>query len=132
MMLIDANIWMYSAGSEDPHREPSQRLLRQIAKGEVAGVVSVEILHEILHRYRSVNRWVQGNLVYESARECCAAVLVVSEDVLEEARELMHAFPRLKTRDAIHAATVRVHQLDGIYSYDTDFDGIDGVRRIEP
>jgi predicted nucleic acid-binding protein len=131
MILIDANVWMYSVGSDDPHREPSRELLRRVGEGEVEGVVSVEILHEILHRYRSVNRWVLGNQVYESARECCP-VLPVTEDVLEHARQLMYQFPRLQTRDAVHAATVRIHSLDGIYSYDSDFDGIEGVRRFVP
>ena len=35
MILIDANIFMYAAGAEHPHKAPSVSLLRCIALGEI-------------------------------------------------------------------------------------------------
>jgi predicted nucleic acid-binding protein len=35
-------------------------------------------------------------------------------------------------RDALHAAVVIHHELEAVCSFDTDFDAVAGVRRIEP
>ena len=38
----------------------------------------------------------------------------------------------LTTRDAIHAAVVFEHGLEGIVSADRDYDRIPGLRRLDP
>ena len=45
---------------------------------------------------------------------------------------LMDQYSELMARDALHAAVVECHSLDGICSFDRDFDQIRGLRRIEP
>ena len=42
------------------------------------------------------------------------------------------AYPHLMARDGLHAAVVLQHQLDGLCSFDTDFDPVAGVERVEP
>ena len=34
--------------------------------------------------------------------------------------------------DGVHAAVVLQHQLDGLCSFDRDFDPVAGVERVEP
>jgi predicted nucleic acid-binding protein len=53
VILIDANIFMYAAGAEHPHKEPSRMFLEQVARGEVDAALDAEVLQEILHRYRA-------------------------------------------------------------------------------
>jgi len=50
--------------------------------------------------------------------------------VLDEARRILAADRTLMTRDAVHAAVVRVHQLEGICSFDQDFDHILDCPRV--
>jgi predicted nucleic acid-binding protein len=38
----------------------------------------------------------------------------------------------LKPRDAIHLSTMRMQGIDTILTEDTDFDGIEGIKRISP
>jgi predicted nucleic acid-binding protein len=61
-----------------------------------------------------------------------SVTIPIDDVVTDRARELMDVYPRLLARDAVHAAVVITRKLDGIASFDRDFDGIRGVKRIEP
>ena len=45
---------------------------------------------------------------------------------------MLDEYEKLMARDALHAAVVEIHTLDGICSYDGDFDLITSIRRLEP
>ena len=132
MILIDANVFMYAGGRPHPHKAPSLALLRRLAAGEVEGAVDAEALQEILHRYRSLGRWKEGRSVYDTARGVASAVIPITVEVLDAARAMMDLHPRLTTRDAVHAAVCRLHEMEAICSYDRDFDGLAGLTRREP
>jgi predicted nucleic acid-binding protein len=58
-------------------------------------------------------------------------VLPIDEDVLDRARTLLDQHAALSARDALHAACCLLRAAP-LCSYDRDFDGIDGLRRVEP
>ncbi|MEP6832453.1 MAG: type II toxin-antitoxin system VapC family toxin [Gemmatimonas sp.] len=132
MILIDTNIIMYAAGAAHPNKGPSVRLLDRVARGDVEAAIDSECLQEILHRYRSINRWKDGRDVYDLTRQMFPAVVVVSAEILDRARQLLDDYSGFMARDAVHAAVVQHEQMDAICSYDKDFDKIGGVRRMEP
>lgn len=132
MILIDANVIMYAAGAPHPHKTPSVQLLERVARGDVEATIDAETLQEILHRYRAIKRWEEGRQVFDLARQLFPHVMPVSAEVLDRARTLLDAYPSLMARDALHAAVVLHERLDGICSYDRDFDVIAGVMRTEP
>lgn len=132
MLLIDSNIFMYAAGADHPHKEPSVRFLARVARAELDAAVDAEVLQEILHRYRAIGRWAGGRQVYDGARRIVGFVIPVTADVVDSARRLLDGYERLTARDALHAAVVNLHGLDGIVSYDRDFDVVEGLRRSEP
>jgi predicted nucleic acid-binding protein len=51
--------------------------------------------------------------------------------MLDRARSLLDEHAGLGARDALHAAVVSAHGLDGICSFDRGFDQA-GVRGVEP
>lgn len=132
MFLIDTNIIMYAAGAQHPNKQPSVRLLERVARGEIEAAIDTETLQEILHRYRAINRWNDGKTVYDLARQIFHVVLPVSVESLDQARQLLDYHPKLMARDVLHAAIVLHERLEGIYSFDKDFDGVSGVRRLTP
>ena len=132
MILIDTNVIMYAAGANHPHKRPSVQLLEQVAQGDVDAIINAETLQEILHRYRSLKRWTDGRRVYDLARQIFPEIIPVTSEVLDHARRLLDAHAGLMARDALHAAVVISEELEAICSYDRDFDGIPGVRRMEP
>ena len=132
MILVDSNIFMYAAGAAHPNKEPSARLLHRVAEGAVEASTDAEVLQEILHRYRAIRRWQDGQNVYDLARRIVPAVLPVTAEVLDEARRILDAAPRVMARDALHAAVVRLAGVDAICSFDGDFDTIPGIVRKRP
>ncbi|MGH6896552.1 MAG: type II toxin-antitoxin system VapC family toxin [Geminicoccales bacterium] len=132
MILIDANVFLYAAGAEHPHKAPSLALLRRIALGEIEAAVDAEVLQEILHRYRAIRRWQEGREVYALARRIVPLVVAITDQVVDRARDLLDDDGRLGARDAVHAAVVLDRGMEGVCSYDRDLDRIAGVRRVEP
>jgi predicted nucleic acid-binding protein len=107
-------------------------LLERVAGGEIDAVLDAEVLQEILHRYKSINRWADGRRVYDLARRVFTAVLPVDSTAVDRARSLMNSHRFLCARDAVHAAVVLENGLDGICSFDKDFDRLTELRRAEP
>jgi predicted nucleic acid-binding protein len=132
VILLDANILMYAAGREHPHKEPSAELLARVARGTVEAAIDAEILQEVLHRYRSLGRRRDGFRLYDLTRTVVRTVLPVTDAVMDEARSLLESHPRLSARDAVHAGVCLVFSADAFCSYDRDFDRIEGLRRVAP
>lgn len=132
MILVDANVLMYAAGAEHPNKGASVGFLDRVANGEIDAVVDAEILQEILHRYRALDRWEDGRRLFDLTRTLFPVVLPVTVAILDRARVLLDAYPHLMARDGLHAAVVMENELEGLCSFDRDFDPVGGVRRIEP
>lgn len=130
MILGDANVLMYAAGAEHPNKEPAVRFLKRVATGEVEAAVDAEVLQEILHRYRALHRWPEGRQVFELARTLLPEVLAITGAVMDRAKQLADEDQTVSARDAVHAAVVAVYQLEGICSFDRDFDRIRGCKRV--
>lgn len=132
MILIDTNILMYAAGAPHPHKQPSVDLLQRVARGEVDALIDAETLQEILHRYRALKRWADGKQVYDLARQIFPQVIDITAPMLDHARRLLDTDAHIMARDALHAAVVITERLDAICSYDSDFDRMKGIKRVEP
>ncbi len=130
MILTDANVLMYAAGPDHPHKAPSVAFLHRVANNQIAATVDAEVLQEILHRYRALNRWEDGRRVYDLARRLFPEVLSITGEVMDQARSILETDPTLTARDAVHAAVVAVYKLEGICSFDRDFDRIAGCPRM--
>lgn len=132
MLLVDANILMYAAGGPHPSRDPSLRFLERVALGEIEAAPDAEVLQEVLHRYRALDRWEEGKRVYDEARTLFPVVFPITASELDRARELLDSHADLMARDALHAAVVETQNLEGLCSFDRDFDRLPGLRRVEP
>lgn len=132
MILVDANVLMYAAGTPHPHKEPSARFLDRVASGQEDAVVDAETLQELLHRYRALDRWEEGRRLFDLTRILLPVVLPITAGILDRGRLLLDAYPHLMARDALHAAVVLEHGIEALCSYDRDFDPVAGVRRVEP
>ncbi len=132
MMLVDANIMMYAAGSEHANRAPSIDFLSQVARGEVEAAVDAEVLQEILHRYRAIRRWGEGRQIYDSTRQLFTVCYPITADVIDVARSFLDTYQGISARDALHAGVVEVNRLDALCSFDRGFDRISSMTRVEP
>ena len=133
MILVDANIFMYTAGRESPQRLPCQRFLEKIVTGEGPTVCTdAEVLQEILHRYRSLKLPEIGFQLFDAVTHLGIPILAVTDRSMAEARALLEAHPGLSTRDGVHLGVMREHGLEEVLSYDRGLSEVSWVKRLEP
>ena len=132
-VFIDANVPIYTAGSDHPYKEPCARILRILADDPQSLVTDSEVLQEIMHRYLASGRWILGREVVWALAEAMHGRIepVNGEDVIQAA-ELADRHPGVSARDLVHAAVMQRLGTYRIISADTDFDRLEGIDRLDP
>lgn len=131
-VFVDVNIVMYAAGRAHPHKEPSARLLQQVAHEQLEAVTDAEVLQELLYRYWHLQVLEQGIALVNHVVRVFPAILSVGKPDVVLAGSLLTRHRGLEPRDAVHAAIMLNHGLTHLYSYDHHFDAIPGLKRLEP
>lgn len=126
--FVDANVIVYSRIDSD-RREACAQILDAIAHGTVDGRTSTAALEEVWHLELSGKAGAISGLT-KRAYTAFAPLLSVTDEVFERAMAL--DMSGLGANDRIHVATALAHGIDLIVSADAAFDGIPGIRRIDP
>jgi predicted nucleic acid-binding protein len=126
--FVDANVLVYSAG-ESEYRDPCLEIVAAVAAGGVAGRSSTAALEEVFHAELSgrADR-MQGLAGY--AYGVLTPLLPVTDEVFRRALEV--DAPQLGANDRVHVATCLLNDIDVIVSADRGFDGVKGIRRVDP
>ena len=80
--------------------------------------VDVELLQEILHVYAARKERAKGFDTIDDLLVLFPNPIPIGREEVETARDLMHSNSFLGARDAIHAAVVQTHDLEGIVTAD--------------
>lgn len=131
-VFIDTAIVMYAGGSAHPLRDPSRRLVRRIGEGTYDGVISVEVIQEILHRFISIRHPEMGRAQAIEAMDVFAPVLPITHALMRRVPDLAIKYPALSARDLVHVATCIHEGITEIVSPDRAFDQVAELRRIDP
>ena len=131
MRLIDANVVIYAAGKAHPLLEEARKVLDRIAEGTSHANTDAEVLQEILHVYDGRRERRKGFDTVDDLLVLFPNPIPIGRKEVETARDLMRAYSFLGARDAIHAAVVQTHDLEGIVTADKVFDRIKGVKRFD-
>jgi len=130
--LFDTNVFVYALGGEHTLREPCRNILVRAARGELRGEASVDLVQEVAHqRYRQTR---QRMAAARAARRVSQAVVLhaLEPGDLELALDLFEQSSRMSARDACFAAVALNRGIDAILTADHDFDGVDGLDRVDP
>ncbi len=130
--MFDTSVFIYALGGEHPYRAPCRAIMSKGVEGLLAGEASIELIHEFAHvrARRGVNRRTavaDARHIAETSR-----LHTVERADVERALELWSEHEQLDMRDAIFAAQALNRQINVILSPDRGFDGIEGLRRIDP
>ena len=102
----------------------------QIAKGQLKACTAALTWDELVWIIRKISN--PENAISEGKRFLRfphLEILAVDHIIIQKAQELIEEY-RLKPRDAIHAATALVNNINQIISDDEDFDTIKKLKRI--
>jgi predicted nucleic acid-binding protein len=132
MVFLDANVFLYAAGASDPYREPCRRVLRKVEEGSLPSNTSVEVVQKLLFVLWRRGLAEKGIRLARHVIDLFPELLPQTRDELRDACELVSRHHEMTPRDAVHVATMRRHGIDTIVSADVHFDGIPGIRRVDP
>lgn len=129
-VFVDPSVLLLAAGGEHRLREPCRRVLEAAANQQVRLHLSVEGGQEFLfHRLRRTDT--ERAVGEFDLLDRLVVWHPFDRDILLRARGLIAA-GHLRGRDAVHAATALAASFEAIVSCDGDFDGVPGLRRIDP
>lgn len=131
-VLVDTNVFLYALGGPHPYAEPCRRIVALAGDGGIDMEAPVDLVQEILHhRARRLGDRRRAATEALAAAALCRLHPVEPRDS-SAAAELFADSDRLSARDAVFAAIAIRHGLDAILSADSDFDGLSGLRRLDP
>lgn len=132
-LFLDANVPMYAAGGSHSLKEPCREILTAASRYPANFVTDSEVLQEIMHRYRSINRWDFGRaLLSNFAGLMYGRVEPVLAGDVRDAGGYVAARPQTSSRDQVHIAVMQRIDASAIVSADEDFDRFPGVTRLDP
>ena len=136
MRYIDANVILRYLTRDDPVKaQACYALLRRVESGDEDVTTSEVIIHEVLYVLTSR---AQYGLSHEDAASRLRPVLALRglkmprKQVCRRALDLFASYPHLDFGDALAIAESEHLGISEIISYDTDFDRVPGVQRVEP
>jgi len=130
MILVDSNVPMYLVGAAHPHKIDAQRVLERLIADRQRLVTDAEVLQEILHRYRGIDRLDAVQPAFDALLDVVDAVLPIEHRDAELARDVLLARWKLSARDALHVAVMQRYGIDQIISFDRGFDDVSGIVRL--
>ncbi len=130
MIFVDSNIPMYLVGAPHPHKIDAQNAVeRAIADGKRL-VTDAEVLQEILHRYRAIDRLDAIQPAFHALLGIVDEVFPIEEQDVRAAKDILLGSHRISSRDALHVAVMYRRSVVSVLSFDQDFDGTPGITRI--
>lgn len=129
MRYLDANVFVYAAAYDDPHREAAQDVLRGVADrgdGVTAALTVDEVVWALMRIADRGDALAEGRTMLSLPG---VRFLDVTARDVHRALLLMEDHPGLAPRDAVHAAVALNSGVFTIVSDDPDFDDVAGLDR---
>jgi len=131
MIFVDSNIPMYLIGAAHPHKVEAQRLLERCVVERQRLVTDAEVLQEILHRYVAIDRRDAIQPAFDALLSIVDEVFPIDSATVERAKAIVLERRKLSARDAVHIAAMERQKVARILTFDTAFDGIQGIERLK-
>lgn len=134
--LIDANVFLrYLLADHPTHSPAARRLMSDVERGAVTASTTPLTIAEIVfvlsskRTYNLSRAFIQANLlpIIELPN-----LKISHKRLYRRIFELYVTHPKLSYVDAYEAALVEQRSPPGLYSFDTDFDAIPTITRIDP
>lgn len=129
---VDTNLFVaLFAGAEHPLHERALSVFRRVADGELSLIVTPIIVAELVYVARSVLGWTRRVAASRIRSLLEADGLVITErSTILRALDLYGSSSRLDFADAYLSGAALEAGPAVVASFDSDFDAVNGVRRI--
>lgn len=131
--FIDTNIFLRYLTGDDPSKyDKCREIFKKAVEGKAdlatSGIVIAELIWTLLSYYKVAKADIIEKIsIIVSTKN----LHIPDKDIIADAL-VLYGRKNIDYIDAYNALFMRHHGFDGIYSYDKDFDIIEGVKREEP
>lgn len=155
-VYMDSNIIIYDATNHPRYCKSCRNFLERIEKGEISAITSSLTLTEILHKLiiidvceiKGIKAWKALRLIKDKPevlgelREPYIAIdkiqnlpnlkiVSLTSEITELCKEFVKTY-LLMSNDAVHLATMKIHNIIDLASNDLDFERVDWIRLYKP
>lgn len=121
---------MYLIGAPHPHKTDAQRRLESLVMEERRLVTDSEVLQEILHRYRAIERPDAIQPAFDALLGLVDEIFPVEAEDVDTAKGILLSRWSLSARDALHVAVMNRRGIHEILTFDSGFDVIPDLTRL--
>lgn len=131
--FIDTNIFLRYLTKDDPSKyDKCREIFKNATEGKIALVTSGMVIAELIWTLLSYYKVAKADIVEKvSIIISTDSLYIHDKDIIADAL-VLYSRKNIDYIDAYNAVFMRYHGVDEIYSYDRDFDAIEGVKRVEP
>ncbi|MFO7761663.1 MAG: PIN domain-containing protein [Desulfobia sp.] len=133
MRFIDTNIFLrYFTGDDEVKAKDVLSLLKRIDRNQEKAATNLLVIFETIFTLESFYK-----VKREEIKELLNPILelrglsLAHKDIISESLDLF-CKKNISFADAFNASFMKAFQLKEIYSFDEDFDKIEGIKRLEP
>lgn len=127
---LDSNIFINSVLYNDEKAKKCKEIVLKIAKKEIIGVTSILTWDELVY---VVRKNIGKEIAIKEGKKFLMLPNIIfvdaNKNIIDKAQELISKY-NLKPRDAIHAVSALINDINEIISDDEDFDKIKEIKRI--
>jgi uncharacterized protein len=131
LIYVDSNVPMYLVGAAHVNKRRVVELVSQLLTAHEKLVTSAETFQEIVHRYLGLRDRRHLDAAYEALEQLVSQTEDVLKVDVDEARAVSGKHPMLSSRDCLHVAVMKRIRCTKIWSYDTGFDAVPTLQRIQ-
>ena len=134
VLFLDTNILLrYLLRDDEEKARRALGLLNLVEQGREKVAISAMVIFEVIFTLQRRHQ-VPRQQIRDSVKDILSfrGLELPSKRLYERALDLYAARPNLSFPDAFHAVYMHAQGIEEIYSWDTDFDKLEGIRRVEP
>ena len=132
LKLLDTNIFIYAQGGPNRLFGACRAIVASLGSDSSEYTIDTELLQEILRVYNLRGERARAFRTFDRLISLFPQPLPLAAEESLLARAFLERYPALTLRDAIHAAVVSTHHLEGIVTTDPAFAQIQGLTIFNP
>ena len=131
--FIDTNIFLRYLTKDDPSKyDKCREIFKKAIEGKIALVTSGMVIAELIWTLLSYYKIAKADIVEKVTIIVSTENLFIPDKNIIADALVLYSRKNIDYIDAYNAVFMKYHGLDEIYSYDRDFDAIEGIKRTEP
>lgn len=129
--FLDTNIFLRYLIKADPVKyETCKEIFKKAVEGKIILATSGLVIAELIWTLLSYYKVPKGNIIEK------VSIIVSTESIYIPERNIiidalvLYSSKSIDYIDAYNAVFMKYHSIDEIYSYDSDYDLLDGIKRL--